>query len=116
MSSSRTSTTSTARSERRSTGADLRGYSRSGGLYRVQFDDYREREHDAYSFRSVEAEVRQMLPLLRANWVLSLRGLATLTDTDDAGAIPYFCCRRWVAAALCVDIRTSAFAIATGCS
>ena len=68
----------------------LRGYSRSGGLYRVQFDDYREREHDAYSFRSLEAEVRQMLPLLRANWVLSLRGLATLTDTDDAGAVPYF--------------------------
>jgi hypothetical protein len=66
------------------------GYSGSGGLYRVQFDDYRERDHDAYSFRSLEAEVRQLIPLLRANWVLALRGLATVTDIDDAGTLPYF--------------------------
>jgi hypothetical protein len=26
------------------------GYAGSGGLYRVQFDDYRERDHDGYSF------------------------------------------------------------------
>jgi outer membrane protein assembly factor BamA len=66
------------------------GYSGTGGLYRVQFDDYRERDHDVYSFRSLEAEVRQMIPLLRANWVLALRGLATVTDIDEASAVPYF--------------------------
>jgi hypothetical protein len=66
------------------------GYAGTGGLYRLQFDDYRERDHDRYSFRSLEAEVRQMVPLLRANWVLALRGLATVTDIDDASAIPYF--------------------------
>ena len=66
------------------------GYSGTGGLYRVQFDDYRERDHDGYSFRSLEAEVRQLIPLMRANWVLALRGLATVTDIDDAGAVPYF--------------------------
>jgi outer membrane protein assembly factor BamA len=66
------------------------GYSGSGGLYRVQFDDYHERDHDGYSFRSLEAEVRQLIPLLRANWVLALRGLATVTDIDETSAVPYF--------------------------
>ena len=66
------------------------GYSGTGGLYRVQFDDYRERDQDRYSFRSLEAEVRQLVPLLRANWVLALRGLATVTDIDETSAVPYF--------------------------
>lgn len=66
------------------------GYSGSGGLYRVQVNDYRERDRDRYSFRSLEVEARQLIPLLRANWILSLRGLATLTDVDTSGAVPYF--------------------------
>jgi hypothetical protein len=66
------------------------GYAGSGGLYRVQFDDFRERDNDQYSFRSLEAEVTQLIPLMRANWVIALRGLTTITDIDDTGAIPYF--------------------------
>ncbi|MGH9371327.1 MAG: hypothetical protein ACRD15_07345, partial [Vicinamibacterales bacterium] len=61
-----------------------------GGLYRVQFDDYRERNDDLYSFKSVEAEVVQLIPILRANWVIALRGLATVTDMDDTSVVPYF--------------------------
>ena len=34
--------------------------------------------------------MRQLIPLLRANWVLALRGLATVTDIDDTSAVPYF--------------------------
>ena len=34
--------------------------------------------------------MRQLVPLLRANWVLALRGLAAVTDIDDASAVPYF--------------------------
>ena len=89
-SSSTASATSTARRARRSTGAGPPGYSGSGGLYRVQVDDYHDHDNDAYSFRSLEAEVRQLIPLLRANWVLALRGLATTTDIDDSSAVPYF--------------------------
>ncbi len=66
------------------------GYSGSGGLYRVQVDDYRAYDDAAYSFRSLEAEARQLIPLMRANWVLALRGLATVTDVDDASTVPYF--------------------------
>jgi hypothetical protein len=66
------------------------GYSGRGGLYRVSFDDFRERENDAFSFRAFEAEGVQMLPILRANWVIVLRGLATVTDAAEGSAVPYF--------------------------
>ena len=32
----------------------------------------------------------QLIPLMRANWVIALRGLTTITDIDDTEAIPYF--------------------------
>ena len=66
------------------------GYSGTGGLYRVQFDDFSERDNDLYSFKSVEAEVVQLIPILRANWVIALRGLATVTDIDDTSVVPFF--------------------------
>jgi hypothetical protein len=66
------------------------GYSGSGGLYRAQFDDFRENDNDQYSYRSLEAEVVQMIPLLRANWVIALRGVTTITDIEDTDAVPYF--------------------------
>lgn len=66
------------------------GYSGRGGLYSVQFDDYSERDNDLYSFRSVEAEVLQLIPILRANWVIALHGLATATDIDETSIVPYF--------------------------
>jgi hypothetical protein len=65
------------------------GYSGQGGLYRLRFDDYREAD-EVYSFQSVEAEVVQLIPILRANWVIALRGLATVTDIDDSSAVPFF--------------------------
>ena len=32
----------------------------------------------------------QLIPILRANWVIALRGLATVTDIDDTSVVPYF--------------------------
>jgi hypothetical protein len=66
------------------------GYSGRGGLIRAQFDDYSERDNDLYSFQSLEGEVVQLIPILRANWVIALRGLATVTDIKDTGAVPFF--------------------------
>jgi hypothetical protein len=66
------------------------GYSGRGGLLRAQFDDFRERDNDLYSFQSLEGEVIQLIPILRANWVIALRGLATVTDIKDSGNVPYF--------------------------
>jgi hypothetical protein len=56
----------------------------------VQLDDFRERDNDQYSFKSIEAEVVQLIPILRANWVIALRGLATVTDLEDSGGVPHF--------------------------
>jgi hypothetical protein len=66
------------------------GYAGRGGLLRVEFDDFRDQDHDRYSFRSLEAEAFHLIPLMRANWVIALRALATVTDVDDADVIPYF--------------------------
>ena len=32
----------------------------------------------------------QLIPILRANWVIALRGLATVTDLEESGSVPYF--------------------------
>jgi hypothetical protein len=66
------------------------GYAGSGGLYRVQVDDFYEKDNDQFSYRSLEAEVLQLIPLMRANWVIALRGLTTITDIDDTESVPYF--------------------------
>ena len=66
------------------------GYSGSGGLLRAQFDDFKEQDNDLYSFRQLEGEVVQLIPILRANWVIALRGLATVTDIKDDSSVPYF--------------------------
>jgi hypothetical protein len=69
---------------------DPPGYSGSGGLYRVELQNYSQRNGSGLSFRRIDAEVIQLLPILRANWVIALRGLATLTDADQGNAVPYF--------------------------
>jgi hypothetical protein len=66
------------------------GYSGKGGLIRAQFDDFREQDNGLYSYRQLEGEVVQLIPILRANWVIALRGLATITDLEESGSAPYF--------------------------
>jgi hypothetical protein len=65
-------------------------YTRSGGFYRVDWFDYRENNDGPYSFRRVDAEVNQFFPILRENWVIALRTLASITDTETGNAVPYF--------------------------
>ena len=52
----------------------------SGGLYRLEWSDYRQTNAGPYSFRRVDAEVQQFVPLLRENWVIALRALASTTE------------------------------------
>lgn len=74
-----------------SAGIDWRpaaGYARRGGLYEVRYHNYADRD-DTYSFDRLDAEVIQHLPILRENWVISLRGLAQ-TTLDDDDVVPFF--------------------------
>jgi hypothetical protein len=74
-----------------SAGIDWRpapGYARRGGLYEVRYHNYADR-NDTYSFDRLDGELVQHLPLLRENWVISLRGLAQTTLRDD-DTVPFF--------------------------
>ena len=66
------------------------GYTGSGGLYRVEASDYSTRTGGDFSFRQYEAEVVQLFPILRANWVIALRGLATTTEASDGHTVPFY--------------------------
>jgi hypothetical protein len=65
------------------------GYTRSGGLYSIALNEFRDSE-DNFSFRRMDADLRQYIPLLKEQWVLVLRGLAQITSTDDGQLIPYY--------------------------
>ncbi len=65
------------------------GYARRGGAYGVtlsRFDDWR----GPYSFRQVDYDVVQHLPVFRDAWVLSLRGRAETTTASAGEAVPFF--------------------------
>jgi hypothetical protein len=64
------------------------GYSRKGGYYGVTLANYTDRD-DTYSFRRLDGELIQHLPLLRENWVISLRGRVQ-TTLDDNDRVPFF--------------------------
>jgi outer membrane protein assembly factor BamA len=66
------------------------GYSTSGGRYRADFSYFSDRDQGQFSFRRFDAEASQLVPLLRANWVIALRGLVTMTGLGDGKDVPYF--------------------------
>lgn len=65
------------------------GYSRRGGLYSLALHDFSDRDHPL-SFRRLDAEVQQLLPILKEHWVLAFRGLVQTTDAKDDQLVPYY--------------------------
>jgi hypothetical protein len=66
------------------------GYSRSGTLLQATLHDYNQRNSGPYSFQRVDAIARQLIPILRGNWVIDL-SVRTSTTTVDAGQqVPFF--------------------------
>jgi hypothetical protein len=65
------------------------GYTTRGGLYRVDWSDYRQTNGEGHSFNRFDAEVRQFVPVLRENWVIALRALASTTQTSGGDDVPY---------------------------
>ena len=63
-------------------------YARRGGLYEIAAHHYADRD-DTYSFDRLDAELVQHIPILRENWVISMRArLETVLGDDDQ--VPYF--------------------------
>ena len=65
------------------------GYARSGGYYGVTVHSFADQDDD-YSFRQVDYEAIQHLPILRDAWVLSLHGRVQTTYDVDDQIIPFF--------------------------
>jgi hypothetical protein len=65
------------------------GYSRRGGYYGATYHDFADRD-DAYSFRQVDYDVIQHVPLFRDAWVLSLHGRVETTYAGDDETIPFY--------------------------
>jgi len=65
-------------------------YSRRGSLARVDLSDYHQINDGASSFRRVDVNVQQFIPLLRENWVIALRALAATTSAPTGNDVPYF--------------------------
>ena len=64
------------------------GYTTRGGLYRVEWSDYRQTNSGANSFSRFDAEVQQFVPVLRENSVIALRALASSTQTSAGDSVP----------------------------
>ena len=64
-------------------------YTRRGGLYRIDWSDYHDAKNRS-SFRRIDAEVDQFVPILRENWVVALRAGGSTTDAAAGNDVPYY--------------------------
>ena len=94
--------------------APAAGYARQGGYYGVTLANYADLD-DTYSFKRMDGELIQHLPILRENWVISLRGPRAERCWTTTTWCRISCCPSWAAAARCAAIRPGASAIATAC-
>jgi hypothetical protein len=65
------------------------GYTRRGGLYSLSLNEFTD-TNDHFSFRRVDAEMHQSVPLLNEHWVLAFRGLVQTTSVDSGQIVPYY--------------------------
>jgi hypothetical protein len=65
------------------------GYTRRGGVYGVTVHDFVDHDTD-FSFRQVDYDAVQHIPVLRDAWVLSLHGRIETTFISDDEQVPFF--------------------------
>jgi Omp85 superfamily domain len=66
----------------------VQGYNVRGGMYRVTWERHNEATEKPFDFRTTEYEAVQLLPLVREQFVLAFRALATLSHTDGPDIVP----------------------------
>src|SRR4029079_12986872 len=67
---------------------DVPGYPASGGHYRLSTAIFQDQDFSRYSFRRVEAEAAQYVPLGRT--VFALRGRLDLSQSGAGQAVPFY--------------------------
>ena len=68
---------------------DSPGYSRRGGLYRFGYEEFNPLRGEGDTFGFARTELVQHLPILRENWVISLRGRAE-SIVRKSDVVPFF--------------------------
>jgi hypothetical protein len=66
------------------------GYATRGGFARADVAWFSAEDNVPYSFRRFDGGGGYLIPLLRDNWVIALRGLVSLTGTDTGQEVPYY--------------------------
>lgn len=66
------------------------GSAKSGGNYIFQYGWYHDQKFDSYSFRRMDIELQQFLPVFNKTRVLALRAKTTMTDTDRNQLVPFY--------------------------
>ena len=66
------------------------GYTTSGGLFRALFTDYNQQGNAAFSFLRYDAEVDQYFPLWRANQIIAVRALVSITQAAGDEQVPFY--------------------------
>lgn len=69
---------------------DNQGGPRSGGLYSLQFDHYRDRTLDRHDFRRLDFEIQQYLPFFNNRRVVAFRLKSVLTFSDPDQTVPFY--------------------------
>jgi hypothetical protein len=64
------------------------GYATRGGSHRVTWSQYFETKNRPFEFHQLEYEGVQLLPILREQWVLAARVLATFTFVENGNEVP----------------------------
>lgn len=62
----------------------------SGGDYRMTFSAFDDRKVGRYSFRQMEGEASQFIPILHENWVIALRARVAASDTANGNVVPFY--------------------------
>jgi hypothetical protein len=65
------------------------GYSTSGGFIRGEWERYRANHSKPFDFDVTEVEAAHLIPLLREQYVLAFRALATTTSTTAGDEVPF---------------------------
>lgn len=65
------------------------GRATRGTHLRVDLADFNESRGDLYSFRLVEAQASQFIPILRENWVIALRAHVQASSARAGQTVPY---------------------------
>ena len=63
---------------------------RQGGLYRVDFSHYDDRDFHTYSFNRVDVDLQQAFSILAERRVFTVRAAVVTTDVDGGQQVPFY--------------------------